>query len=246
MTFDAQAKLYLIPVPLGEDSIFGYSNGDAEIIRSIRHYIVESLKPAKRTIYYLYKSRFPECITDFDSLEWYEMQVLSPMEKLTLLRKGLEQKLALGLMSDAGCPAVADPGADLVRLAHELDYEVCPMVGPSSILLALMASGLGGQNFAFNGYLPQKAELRVKKIRRYEQESAEKHQTQIFIETPYRNEILFKELISHLSAQTLLSLAIDLTLPGQTIKTMTVAQWKKNPSFRFNKRPCIFSFLKDI
>jgi 16S rRNA (cytidine1402-2'-O)-methyltransferase len=144
-----------------------------------------------------------------------------------------------GLLSEAGCPAVADPGADLVRLAHERGVRVVPLVGPSAVLLALMASGLGGQRFEFHGYLPVDSGSRARRLRELEEQSMRAHATQIFIETPYRNGAVFQALLDHCRADTLLCIAVDLTLPSETIATRTIAQWKEHrPSL--DRRPAVF------
>jgi len=238
------AKLYLIPVSLGEGSNYLYSQTDVQIILNIKHFIVESYKPAKRIIHALYKSLVPNYQEAFDRLEWYQISDMDAQTTRELIKEGAVKAWKMGLMSDAGCPAVADPGASIVRLAHYFDYQVEPMIGPSSILLALMASGLGGQQFAFHGYLPQKADIRVKKIKYLERESLDKNQTQLFIETPYRNEALFRDLITHLSPETLLAIAVDLTLPSQFIRTLEVLDWQKLPLPSIQKRPCLFSFKR--
>jgi 16S rRNA (cytidine1402-2'-O)-methyltransferase len=149
----------------------------------------------------------------------------------------------VGLLSEAGVPAIADPGAHLVMLAHLKKVQVVPMVGPSSILLAMMASGLNGQSFAFNGYLPIETAERKKSIKQFEKRSKELDQSQIFIETPYRNEKLLSQLKSTLTPSTHLCVAADLTLPNEYIRTMTVDEWK-NESPDLHKRPCIFIFHK--
>jgi len=149
----------------------------------------------------------------------------------------------VALVTDAGCPGVADPGADLVRLAHQKGIRVAPMVGPSSILLALMASGLNGQGFAFHGYLPIEKSMRRQAIKKFEKISASTHQTQLFIETPYRNNELLAQLIQSLQPDTLLSVACDLTLQSEWIKTCQIGEWK-NMHIDLHKRPTIFSFLR--
>ncbi|MCF8177049.1 MAG: SAM-dependent methyltransferase [Sulfuritalea sp.] len=149
----------------------------------------------------------------------------------------------LGLMSEAGCPAVADPGALLVRRAHELNCVVRPLVGPSSLLLGLMASGLDGQRFAFHGYLPAREPERSDRIVELEQESARKHQTQIFIETPYRNTALFNALLLACRPDTRICLATDLTLDSEQIRTYRVNQWKSKPTPELDKRPTVFLML---
>lgn len=147
-----------------------------------------------------------------------------------------------GLLSEAGVPAVADPGANLVRLAHARGVRVRPLVGPSSILLAVMASGLNGQSFAFNGYLPVDAAERAKRLRELEQLSRKAHQTQVWIETPYRNGPLLEAMRQHCAGTSLLSIAVDLTLPGETIVTLPISEWRPE-RLDLNKRPAIFSLL---
>jgi 16S rRNA (cytidine1402-2'-O)-methyltransferase len=149
----------------------------------------------------------------------------------------------MALISDAGCPGVADPGADLVRLAHGQQIVIRPLVGPSSILLALMGSGLNGQQFAFNGYLPIDKKDCKQAIKKYERLSFTQNQTQIFIETPYRNERCFTLLLNSLSAETLLNVACDLTLASEQIQTKRVSEWNVN-HIDLHKRPCVFSFLQ--
>lgn len=170
----------------------------------------------------------------------------------TLTHAEIERLLAplpaghdLGLMSEAGCPAVADPGALLVRRAHELGITVKPLVGPSSLLLALMGSGLDGQHFAFHGYLPAREPERSRRIAELEGESARNRQTQIFIETPYRNSALFKALISACRPRTRLCVATDLTLASERIRTRRMADWKAAPAPDLDKRPTVFLLLAD-
>ena len=146
----------------------------------------------------------------------------------------------MGIISEAGCPGIADPGAELVALAHRRGYRVCPLVGPSSILLALMASGCSGQHFSFNGYLPVKDNERSKALKNYEKESALENRSQIFIETPYRNLKLFQEMLHVLSLQTKLTVACDITTDNEYIKTKTIREWKQLPPPAIDKRPAIF------
>jgi 16S rRNA (cytidine1402-2'-O)-methyltransferase len=146
-------------------------------------------------------------------------------------------------MSEAGCPGVADPGALLVRRAHQLGIAVRPLVGPSSLLLGLMASGLDGQQFAFHGYLPQREPERSKKIAELERESSRQHQTQLFIETPYRNAAMFQALLAACRPTTLLCVAADLTLTTEMVRTLSVAEWRKSPPPALEKRPTVFLLL---
>lgn len=159
-------------------------------------------------------------------------------EMITPLLEGKD----VGLITDAGCPGIADPGADLVALAHKNNIRVTPLVGPSSILLAVMASGLNGQSFAFNGYLPIEKSERKKAIKHFEKISKENGQTQVFIETPYRNNTLLEDLLKSLRPQTMLSITCDVTLPSEFIHTSAVEAWRTS-NLDFNKRPAVFSFL---
>jgi len=155
-----------------------------------------------------------------------------------------ENGVNIGLLSDAGCPAIADPGANVVKMAHEKNIKVVPLVGPSSILLALMASGMNGQSFTFNGYLPIDKDERKKELKRLERLSFEKNQSQIFIETPYRNNKMLEDLCAVLDNNTLICVACDITLPTEFIKTQTANDWKRN-IVDLHKRPTIFIIHKD-
>lgn len=231
-------KLYLIPTTLGEmqpEDVLPQTIKRS--IDFIDHYIVENEKTARRFI----KSVHPD-------KKQAEL-------KLSLLNKHTEESdylkmmqpllngMNVGLMSEAGCPGVADPGAVIVKIAHDRGIQVVPLVGPSSILLAIMASGMNGQSFAFNGYLPIDASEKKNAIKQFEKLSQEKNQSQLFIETPYRNNKLFEDLIQVLNPSTHLCIACDITLPTEFIKTKTVNEWKKN-KVDLHKRPCIFIIHK--
>jgi len=233
-----KGKLYLIPTTLGENEpleVMPYSV--KTIVELLDHYIVENEKSARR---------FIKKITPKKTQSSLIMMKLDKYAKEIETRTYLdlcEQGVSIGLLSEAGVPAVADPGASMVKLAHEKGIQVVPLVGPSSILMALMASGLNGQNFAFNGYLPIDNSERKKEIKALEKLSKEKNQSQIFIETPYRNEKMFTDLKSVLSHGTLLCIAIDISLPKEFIKTYTIAHWKRQ-SPDLHKRPAIFIIQK--
>ena len=233
-----KGKLYLIPTTLGENEpleVIPYSV--KTIVELLDHYIVENEKSARR---------FIKKITPKKTQSSLIMMKLDKYAKEIETRTYLdlcEQGVSIGLLSEAGVPAVADPGASMVKLAHEKGIQVVPLVGPSSILMALMASGLNGQNFAFNGYLPIDNSERKKEIKALEKLSKEKNQSQIFIETPYRNEKMFTDLKSVLSPGTLLCIAIDISLPKEFIKTYTIAHWKRQ-STDLHKRPAIFIIQK--
>lgn len=233
-----KGNLYLIPTTLGDNEpleVMPYSV--KKRIELIDHFIVENEKSARK---------FIKKITPKKSQPSLKMMKLDKYSKEMETRTYLdvcEQGISVGLLSEAGVPAVADPGASIVKLAHEKGIKVIPMVGPSSILLALMASGMNGQNFAFNGYLPIESSDRKKAIKNLEKLSKEKNQSQIFIETPYRNDKVFKDLQSTLHPRTMLCIASDITLPSEYIKTLSVSDWKKQ-SVDLHKRPSIFIIQK--
>lgn len=232
-----QGKLYLIPTTLG-----GENWGDvipqlvADISRSIKHFVVEDVRTARR---YLSKLGMPVPI---DSLHFELLNEHTSETEVANLLKPIFDGQSVGLLSEAGVPAVADPGANLVALAQRRGVQVVPLTGPSSIILALMASGLNGQSFAFVGYLPVKSPDREKRIRQLEQRARDEHQTQLFIEAPYRNNQLLSSLLATLSPDTLLCIAADITLPTEFIVTKRVKEWTKNlPDL--HKRPTIFAVL---
>ncbi|PKW29614.1 SAM-dependent methyltransferase [Flavobacterium lindanitolerans] len=231
-------KLYLIPTTLGEsDPMDVLPQTVKRAIDFIDYYIVENEKTARKSI----KAIHPE--------------KKQPDLKISLLNKHTDsreyeqmikpclQGINVGLMSEAGCPGVADPGAVIVKIAHERGIQVVPLVGPSSILLALMGSGMNGQSFAFNGYLPIDKSEKKSALKSLEKLSYDKNQSQLFIETPYRNNKLLEDLLQTLQSNTLLCIACDITLPTEYIKTLRVADWKKTKTDLHN-RPCIFIIHK--
>lgn len=232
-------KLYLIPVPLGD-------NDPAEVlaptikatIARIDDLIVENEKTARKFI----KRIHPEKVQANLRLSSLNKHT-QPEELLSMLEPCLHGN-DMGIMSESGCPGVADPGAVIVKLAHQKGIQVVPLVGPSSILLALMASGMNGQSFAFNGYLPIDKSEKKSALKYYERLSAEKNQSQIFIETPYRNHKLLEDLTQNLQPSTLLCIAADVTLETEVIKTQRVQDWKKS-KIDLDKRPAIFIIHKD-
>ena len=234
-------KLFLIPAPLGDsapvDTVIPV--GTLEVLRSIRYFVVEELRTARR---YLSKASIGVPI---DSLHFFELNEHTPPEQdiSSYLQAALEGH-NIALLSEAGVPAVADPGARLVRLAHQKSIPVVPLTGPSSLLLALMASGLNGQNFAFAGYLPVKPPERQQRLRLLEKRSAAEQQTQLFIETPYRNEALLADILSVCRPGTLLCVAANLTEPDAFIKTQTIAGWKTT-HVDLHKKPCVFLLLAE-
>lgn len=228
--------LYLLPTPLGGEDILQQTVPlNIPLIQQCRFFIVEELKTARRFLKAIDKS------IDIDLCTFFELNEHSaPQETESILKEMLQQPLAI-LMSEAGCPGVADPGAALVRLAHRHNVKVVPLIGPSSILMAVMSSGLNGQCFAFNGYLPKEKNERAQKLRALEKISA--HQSQWFIETPYRNMQLMDELLAHLSGDCYLCIAANLSTSSEFIRTATCNEWKKSKP-DLNKVPCVFGIGK--
>ena len=232
-----KGKLYLIPSPLGE-------NDPTEVIplpvlkslEGFRTFVVEEVRTARR---YLSKAGLKGRIGELQFFELNEHTEQSAVESyLKLFDNGND----VALISEAGLPAVADPGAQLVALAHRHGIEVIPAVGPSSLMMSLMASGLNGQSFAFCGYIPAKTDERRSRLKTLEKVSGQLKQTQIIIETPYRNDSLFKDILSTCAASTRLCIAANITMPDAYIRTKTVAQWKKEDII-IGKRPCVFLIL---
>lgn len=230
--------LYLLPAQLGETAwptvLPAYSQ---EVARRLQYFIVENAKSARATLKWL---GHPTPLRELSIEQLPEPLTAGEIERLLIpLHAGYD----VGLMSEAGCPGVADPGALVVRRAHETQISVKPLVGPSSLLLALMASGLDGQQFAFHGYLPAREPERSRRIVELEKESKQKRQTQLFIETPYRNHALFDALLGACHPATLLCLASDLTLQTETIATRSIAKWRQTVRPDLDRRPTVFLLL---
>ena len=233
-------NLYLIPNTLGEVALLEVLPiAVKKKIEDIDIYIVESEKSARRFIKAICPDKFQEKLKLFTLNKFTET-----LEITNYLNPCIEQGESIGLISDAGCPAVADPGSEVVRLAHERNIKVVPIVGPSSILLAMMASGMNGQNFAFNGYLPIDKNERKAMLKKLEKRSFDHKQAQAFIETPYRNQKLLKDLCRILHPNTRICVACDLTLSSEYIKTLSAGEWLKN-KVDLQKRPTIFVLQKD-
>jgi 16S rRNA (cytidine1402-2'-O)-methyltransferase len=233
-------RLFLIPAPLGPDA--GSSRYLASLpadVARIRRFVVENARSARRVLAQV-GTALP-----LQSLELKELNEHTPPSDLSGLLAPLLSGEDLGLLSEAGCPAVADPGALLVRLAHEQGVRVVPLIGPSSIMLALMASGLEGQRFTFGGYLPQKSPQREAAIRQAEERSASRNETQIFIEAPYRNDKLMKALLATCRAATLLCVASDLTLAAEQVQTRSIGNWRAGDLPPLDDRPSVFLLLAD-
>ena len=231
--------LYLIPSPLGENAPMEVLPLTVrKVIEEVTHFIVENEKDARRFI----KRISPK--KDQSLLQLYPLNKFTSPEEILTYLDPIQEGITMGVISDAGCPGVADPGAEIVKMAHRKNIVVRPLVGPSSILLALMSSGLNGQNFAFNGYLPIDKSKRKKEIKKLEKKSYDYNQSQLFIETPYRNNQLLQDLLKILDRNTEVCVACDISLPKEYIKTFTVRQWKKI-KLDLHKRPAIFIIQKD-
>lgn len=229
--------LYLIPVPLGAAPVAASLPPEVcARIRALEHFIVEDPKRARAHLKAIGLSR------PLQSIRMQTLNEHTPPQAVPGLLEPLRSGHDTGLLSDAGCPAVADPGATLVAAAHRFGIRVVPLVGPSSILLALMASGLDGQRFAFRGYLPAESRERVSMLQTLEQESALRRETQVFIETPYRNARLLDDLLAHGRPDTRLCIASQLTLPDEQIRTATLAEWRAQPT-ALPREPAVFLLL---
>ncbi|MHB1146933.1 MAG: SAM-dependent methyltransferase [Lutibacter sp.] len=236
---NSKGFLYLIPTTLGDnDPMEVLPVLVKEVIEKLDYFIVENEKTARKFIKRIAPGKSQPSLIIF-SLDKYADK-LEVSTYLDVCAKGI----SVGLLSEAGVPAIADPGAEIVKLAHQKNIRIIPLVGPSSIILAMMASGFNGQNFAFNGYLPIEASERKEAIKSLEKLSKDKNQSQIFIETPYRNEKLFNDLKSTLSPTSKLCVACDITLSSEYIKTLEIKDWK-NEHPDLNKRPTIFIIHKD-
>lgn len=232
------ATLYLIPTSLGEcsfDKILPAQN--TQIVTDLKHFIVEDVRTARRFL----KKANPAI--EINDLTFYVLNQHTTPEELSSFLSPMFSGHDLGVLSEAGCPAIADPGADVVAMAQKNNFTVVPLVGPSSILLSLMASGFNGQSFAFVGYLPIQPADRAKMLRKLENRAYTEDQSQIFIETPYRNMKMLEEILHVCQPKTRLCIAVDITLETEFIKTKTVKEWKTQlPDL--SKRPCIFLIYK--
>lgn len=232
-----KGTLYLIPSPLS-DNVEVIPDQVKHTLPLIRYFLAENIRTARR---------FLAGLKIYDAIETLRFETLdkdTDATTVSMLMNPVMQGENAGVISEAGCPGIADPGSLVVTFAHEHGIRVVPLSGPSSMFIALMASGLNGQQFAFRGYLPVKDAEAEQMIRQYEKESAKHNQTQLFIETPYRNTLLFNRLIKVLHPQTRLCVAYDLTGASETVLTKRVAQWKKQ-GMTFEKKPAVFLFLAD-
>ena len=229
-----KGKLYLIPSPLGDNDPAEVIPGPVlGLLQGFRTFVVEETRTARR---YLSRAGMKGRISE---LEFHELNEHTAPEQTESYLKLFENGNDVALISEAGLPAVADPGARLVALAHRHGIEVVPCVGPSSLMLALMASGMNGQSFAFCGYLPAKPDERKQRLKAIEKIASGTGQSQIFIETPYRNDAMLKDILEVCMPGTKLCIAADITLPDASIRTMTIAEWRKEGTV-IGKRPCVF------
>lgn len=227
-------KLYLLPVPLGENAEHTIPPYVVEIIHSLDVFVVERAKTAR---HFLKSIGFPKA---FDDCLFFELNKRTDLIEIPSFLAPTKEGRSIGLLSEAGVPAVADPGSQVVKAAHRQGVEVMPLVGPSSLLLALMGAGFNGQSFAFKGYLSPKRPELARDLKRLENLVNKHNETQLFIETPYRNQAVFEIALKELQPNTLFSIAMDLTLPTQYIRTFSIQQWKKQTAPDLHKRPAVF------
>ena len=233
-----ETALYLIPVTLGDTAIEKVlPSYNKEIILGIKHFIVEDVRSARRFLKKVERS------INIDELSFYPLNKHTSPEEISGYLKPLLGGAPMGVISEAGCPAVADPGADVVAIAQRKNQKVVPLVGPSSIIMSVMGSGFNGQSFAFHGYLPIDPNERIKRIKVLEQRIYAENQTQLFIETPYRNNKMMEDIVKNCRPQTKLCIAANIACEGEYIKTKTVKEWQgKLPDL--SKIPCIFLIYK--
>ncbi len=234
----SKPKLYLIPVTLGDTSIGKViPSYNIDIIISLKYYIVENLRSARRFL----KKCNPSI--NIDELTFYELNKHTNIDIIGSYLIPIKNGESVGIISESGCPAIADPGADVVEIAQRRGYQIVPLVGPSSILMSLMASGFNGQSFAFHGYLPIDNGEKINRIKQLETRSYNENQTQIFIETPYRNQKIAEDFIAHCKPQTRLCIAMNISLDNEYIVTKTMKEWKgKLPEM--HKQLCVFLIHK--
>lgn len=238
--------LYLIPVTLGDtpiDQVLPPHN--TRIISNLRHFIVENVRTARRFL--------KQCNREIniDTLTFYELNKHTRRNQIADYLLPMKSGESVGVISEAGCPAVADPGADVVAIAQQNGYKVVPLVGPSSMLMAIMASGFNGQSFAFHGYLPIDAAERAKKLKQLENRAYNEDQTQLFIETPYRNQKLAEDILQHCRPQTRLCIAMNISCADEYIVTKTVQAWNAKTNGRaslpdMHKKPCVFLIYRPL
>jgi len=233
-----KTALYLLPVTLGDTPVEQVLPAyNKEIILGIKHFIVEDVRSARRFL------KKVEASINIDELTFYPLNKHTSPDDLSGYLKPLQEGHSMGVISEAGCPAVADPGADVVAMAQRKNLKVVPLVGPSSIILSVMGSGFNGQSFAFHGYLPIEAADRIKRLKELEGRIYSENQTQLFIETPYRNNKMMEDIVKTCRPQTKLCIAANITCEGEYIHTKTIREWKGHlPDL--TKVPCIFLIYK--
>lgn len=236
------SKLYLIPCVIDEKSFYTIPAYITDAVKDCRVFFVENERTARRYLKQLWKFYLPQEDIIIDNYEWFTIHHAEEDVRSLFIQKIKEEK-NIGIISEAGCPGVADPGQLLVHTAQAMNVNIKPLVGPSSVLLALMASGMNGQQFRFTGYLPIDHQQRSKAIRELEADSKKWKCTQLFIETPYRNNQLIETLLKTCQPSTLLCIAVDITGENEWIKTKTIAEWKREELPGIHKRPCIFCLL---
>lgn len=234
-----ETALYLLPVTLGDTPVSSVLPAyNKEIILGLKHFIVEDVRSARRFL-----KKVDSSIV-IDELTFYPMGKHASNDVFASYLKPLQQGIPMGMLSEAGCPAVADPGSDVVAIAQRKGLRVIPLVGPSSMILAVMASGFNGQSFAFNGYLPINPGERIQKIKHLEQKVYQEHQTQLFIETPYRNGKMIEDLLHTCKPSTCLCIAAGITCAEEYIRTKTIKEWKSETLPDLSKIPAIFLIYK--
>ena len=231
----ATGKLYLVPIPIAEGAIHTLPAEVHTYTQQIKYYVAENARTSRRFL----KSLHPALV--MEDISFIEIDKHDGADT-NLLKQWLKEGKTVGLMSEAGCPGIADPGADIVAIAHQLGSKVIPLTGPNSMVLALMASGLTGQSFAFHGYLPVKDPARSQRTKQLETLSKKENQTQLFIETPYRNNAMLHDLLKHCSSETRICIAQNISGEAEYIRTATVALWKKNKP-ALEKAPAVFLLL---
>lgn len=230
--------LYMIPMTLGSDTIDDTIPSDVRLkTTALRFFIVENIKTARRYLRRLDRE-FP-----IDDSTFFELNKRTDPSMIQTFLKPAKEGHSIGMISEAGCPGVADPGAEVVSRAHESGIHVHPMVGPSSILLALMGSGFSGQEFCFHGYLPKDRKERIRTLKDYEGDTLRNGKTHLFMDTPFRNMNVLEDLLNELNDNTLLSIASNITMPDENIRTLSVKDWRKN-AYDLSKKPTIFGIGK--
>ncbi len=229
------ATVYLIPSLLAEESLDAIPAYITDAVRNCQVFFVENERTTRRYLKLLWKSLLPGQEIVIDDYEWFVISENTTTDFIQKIKEGKN----IGIISEAGCPGIADPGQTLIAIAQEMNVDVKPLVGPNSILLALMASGMNGQQFQFVGYLPIDNQQRTKALKELENESIKKNSTQIFIETPYRNNQMIDTILKTCSSKTKLCIAVDITGKNESIRTKTISEWQKEKT-DIHKRPAIF------